>query len=84
MSDLTDFDQCTAARYCCMDSLYGPTFIRSPKNILVGIHLKSSTTLYWYGFEPLLKFTEDIQKVLNDFSLNIKRKILMQKLLKVN
>src|SRR6266498_1784356 len=40
-----------------MDSLYGPIFIRSPKNILVGVHLKLSTTLYWYGFEPLLRFT---------------------------
>src|SRR6266498_5235800 len=40
-----------------MDSLYSPTFMKSPKNILVGVHLKSSTTLYWYGFEPLLRFT---------------------------
>src|SRR6266540_1268676 len=40
-----------------MDSLYGPIFMRSPKNILVGVHLKSSTTLYWYGFGPLLRFT---------------------------
>src|SRR6266540_1933247 len=47
----------TAARYCCMDSLYDPTFMRSPKNILVSVHLKSSTTLYWYGFELLLRFT---------------------------
>src|SRR6266498_1550209 len=39
-----------------MDSLYSPTFIRSPKNILVDVHLKSSTTLYWYRFEPLLRF----------------------------
>src|SRR6266540_6317269 len=40
-----------------MDFLYGPIFMRSPKNILVGIHLKSSTTLYWYGLKPLLRFT---------------------------
>src|SRR6266540_2150602 len=40
-----------------MDSLYSPTFMRSPKNILVGVHLKSSTMLYWYGFKPLLRFT---------------------------
>src|SRR6266540_4393693 len=40
-----------------MDSLYGPIFIRSPKNILVGVHLKLSTTLYWYGFDPFLRFT---------------------------
>src|SRR6266498_353594 len=31
--------------------------MRSSKNILVDVHLKSSTTLYWYGFEPLLRFT---------------------------
>ena len=40
-----------------MDSLYGPIFIRSPKNILVDVHLKSSTTLYWYRFESFLRFT---------------------------
>src|SRR6266542_4200135 len=40
-----------------MDSLYDPTFMRSSKNILVDVHLKSSITLYWYQFDPLLRFT---------------------------
>ncbi len=46
-----------AARYYYIDSQYDPIFMRSLKNILVSIHQKSSTTLYWYGFKPLLRFT---------------------------
>src|SRR6266498_3391498 len=47
----------TAAKYCCKLSLYLGICTKSPKKVLVGVHLKSLTTSYWYGFESLLRFT---------------------------
>src|SRR6266542_906564 len=47
----------TAAKYCCRLSLYLGICTKSSKKVLVGVHLKSFTTSYWYGFESLLRFT---------------------------
>src|SRR6266540_650841 len=47
----------TAAKYCCKLSLYLGICTKSPKKVLVGVHLKSLTTSYWYGLESLLRFT---------------------------
>src|SRR6266508_2444302 len=47
----------TAAKYCCKLSLYFGICTKSPKKVLVGVHLKSCTTSFWYGFESLLRFT---------------------------
>src|SRR6266498_4747615 len=47
----------TAAKYCCKLSLYLGICIKSPKKVLVSVHLKSLTTSYWYGFESLFRFT---------------------------
>src|SRR6266540_5944406 len=51
------FFRSTAAKYCCRLSLYLGIYTKSPKKVLVGVHLKSFTTSYWYGFEFLLRFT---------------------------
>src|SRR6266542_3374259 len=51
------FFRSTAAKYCYKLFLYLGICTKSSKKVLVGVHLKSLTTSYWYGFESLLRFT---------------------------
>src|SRR6266498_1932288 len=51
------FFRSTAAKYGCILSLYWGICTKSPKKVFDGVHLKSLTMSYWYGFESLLRFT---------------------------
>ncbi len=51
------FFHSTAVKYCCKLSLYLGICTKSSKKVFDGVHLKSLTMSYWYGFESLLRFT---------------------------
>ncbi len=51
------FFRSTAAKYCCILSLYLGICTKSPKKVFDSVYLKLLTMSYWYGFESLLRFT---------------------------